>query len=63
MTKPAKWAALSTNRPLPPKHPIIVPQATAKLVFAYARADIKPAFDNHRVNQMYSVRLRMLYSF
>ena len=45
------------------KHPVFVPQATAKLVFAYARTNLKPAFDNHRINEMYSVRLRMLYQF
>ena len=45
------------------KHPIVVDQATAKLVFAYAKADLQPSFENHRVNEMYSVRLRLLYSF
>jgi hypothetical protein len=45
------------------KHSIFVPQATAKLVGAYARADINPAFENSRTNEMYSVRLRLLYSY
>ena len=45
------------------KHSIFVPQATAKLVGAYARAEITPAFENSRTNEMYSVRLRLLYSY
>jgi hypothetical protein len=45
------------------KHSIFVPQATVKLVAAYARADIQPAVGNSRTNEMYSVRLRLLYSY
>jgi hypothetical protein len=45
------------------KHPIVVPQATAKVVFAYARTDLKPGFGNDRINEMYSVRLRLLYTY
>jgi hypothetical protein len=45
------------------KHPVIVDRATVKLVFAYARAELQPSYDNHRINDMYSVRLRLLYQF
>jgi hypothetical protein len=45
------------------KRPIVFSKLTAKLVFAFARADLQPAFDNARINDMYSVRLRMLYRF
>ena len=45
------------------KHPFVVPEATAKVVFAYARATLDPAFDNRRENEMISVRLRVLYRF
>jgi len=45
------------------KHPVFVPQATAKLVVAYARANLRPSFDNARINEMYSARLRLMYRF
>jgi hypothetical protein len=45
------------------RHPIVVPNLTAKLVFAWARADLEPAFDNPRVNDMYSLRLRLHMTF
>jgi hypothetical protein len=45
------------------RHPIVVPNLYAKLVFAWARADLQPAFDNPRVNDMYSLRLRLYMTF
>jgi len=45
------------------RHPIVIPNLTAKLVFAWARADLEPAFDNPRVNEMYSLRLRLHMTF
>jgi hypothetical protein len=45
------------------RHPLLFPWLTAKLVFAWARADIDPSFDNPRVNDMYSVRLRLFMLF
>ena len=42
---------------------VIVPEATAKLVMAYAKARLEPAYDNARDNEMYSLRVRVLYSF
>lgn len=45
------------------KQPLWTPAATLKLVFALARADLEPSFENHRVNDMGSVRLRLLYAF
>ncbi|MBM4397398.1 MAG: carbohydrate porin [Deltaproteobacteria bacterium] len=45
------------------RHPVVIPNLTAKLVFAWARADLEPAFDNPRVNDMYSVRLRLHMAF
>ncbi len=44
-------------------HPIITDDLTAKLVVAYAEADLRPAFDNWRVNTMQSIRLRVQYDF
>jgi hypothetical protein len=41
----------------------VVPNLYAKLVFAWARADLQPAFDNPRVNDMYSLRLRLYMTF
>jgi len=45
------------------RHPLVFPWLTAKLVFAWARADLEPSFDNPRVNDMYSVRLRLFMLF
>lgn len=45
------------------RHPIVVQWLTAKLVFAWAKADLQPAVDNHRINDMYSVRLRLYMTF
>jgi hypothetical protein len=45
------------------RHPVIFPWFSAKLVFAWARADLEPAFDNPRVNDMWSVRLRLFMQF
>jgi hypothetical protein len=45
------------------RHHIFLPELMAKLVFSWAEADIRPAFDNGRVNEMYSVRLRLAMVF
>jgi len=45
------------------RHPLYYPWLTAKLVVAWAEADLEPSFDNPRVNDMYSVRLRVLMVF
>jgi len=45
------------------RHPIVFPWLQAKLVGAWARADLAPAFDNPRVNDMWSVRLRLSMVF
>ena len=45
------------------RHPIVFQWLTAKLVFAWAKADLTPAFDNPRANDMYSVRLRVYMTF
>ena len=45
------------------KRPLLVPEATVKLVLAYARADLRPAFDNARVNEMVSARVRLMVVF
>jgi hypothetical protein len=45
------------------RHPLYFDWLTAKLVFAWARADLEPAFENQRVNEMYSVRLRLFMQF
>jgi hypothetical protein len=45
------------------QHRIFIDQLTAKLVLAYAKADLEPAFENPRVNEMYSARLRLLFVF
>jgi hypothetical protein len=45
------------------RHPIVFPWLTAKLVAAWARADLEPAFDNARENDMFSVRLRLFMQF
>jgi hypothetical protein len=45
------------------RHPIFYPWLTAKLVVAWADADLEPGFDNPRVNDMYSVRLRLFMVF
>lgn len=50
-------AFVSLKRALP------VPAATLKLVLAWARADLRPSFDNARVNEMASARLRLMYVF
>jgi len=41
------------------RHPLYFQWLTAKVVFAWAKADLQPAVDNHRENDMYSVRLRL----
>jgi len=45
------------------RHPIYFSWLTGKLVFAWAKADLEPSFDNPRVNDMYSVRLRLFMQF
>ena len=45
------------------RHPIVFPWLSAKLVVAWARADLEPAFDNARQNDMFSVRLRLFMQF
>ncbi len=45
------------------RHPLVFPWLTAKLVVAWARADLRPAFENARVNDMMSVRLRLAMTF
>jgi hypothetical protein len=40
-------------------HPIVLDNLLAKVVFSYARADLRPAFENARVNDMFSARLRL----
>lgn len=45
------------------RHPVVIPALMAKLVFAWARADLEPSFDNPRVNEMYSIRLRLSMQF
>ena len=45
------------------RHPLVFPAMTAKLVFAWARADLEPSFDNPRINDMYSLRLRLFMQF
>ncbi len=45
------------------KRSIIVPEASLKAVFAYAKASLKPAIGNARDNEMASVRVRLLYGF
>ena len=45
------------------RHPIVFPWLTAKLVFAWAEAELEPAFDNPRANDMYSLRLRLFMEF
>ena len=45
------------------RHPIVFPWLTAKLVFAWAEADLEPAYDNARTNDMYSLRLRLFMEF
>jgi hypothetical protein len=41
------------------RHPIVIDNLMAKVVFSYARADLNPAYDNDRLNDMFSVRLRL----
>ncbi len=43
------------------KHPIVLDALTAKIVAAYAKADLEPSFDNPRENEMFSVRVRLSY--
>jgi hypothetical protein len=45
------------------RHPLVFPWLQAKLVFAWANADLEPSFDNPRVNDMFSVRLRLSMVF
>jgi len=45
------------------RHPLYFKWLTAKLVFAWARADLEPSFENKRINEMYSVRLRLFMQF
>jgi len=45
------------------RHPIVFSWLWAKLVVAYARGDLRPAFENARVNDMISVRLRLSMTF
>jgi hypothetical protein len=45
------------------RHPIVFSWLWAKLVVAYARADLRPSFENERVNDMISVRLRLSMTF
>ncbi len=45
------------------RHPIVLDNLVAKVVFSYARADLRPAFENSRVNDMFSVRLRLYMVF
>lgn len=45
------------------KRSIIVPEATAKVVFAHAKAELKPAIGSARQNEMMSVRFRLLFQF
>lgn len=45
------------------RHPLVFPWLTAKLVAAWSRADLQPAFDNPRENDMFSVRLRLFMQF
>jgi hypothetical protein len=45
------------------RHPLVFSWLTAKLVVAWARADLRPAFENSRVNDMISVRLRLAMTF
>ncbi len=45
------------------RHHIFVRRLTAKLVFSWAEADLRPAVGNQRLNEMYSIRLRMAMVF
>ena len=45
------------------KRPIIVSEASVKVVFAWARATLAPAIGNKRDNRMASVRVRLQYTF
>lgn len=45
------------------RHPLYFDWLTAKLVFAWARADLEPSFENQRMNEMYSLRLRLFMQF
>ncbi len=45
------------------RHPLYFSWLTGKLVFAWAKADLEPSFDNPRINDMYSVRLRLFMQF
>jgi hypothetical protein len=45
------------------KRSVIVPEATAKLVLAHAKADLRPSHGNNRVNEMISARFRLMHVF
>jgi hypothetical protein len=45
------------------QHSIFIPELTAKVVLAYAKARMDESFDNDKTNEMMSARLRVRYVF
>ena len=45
------------------RHPVVLPQLMAKLVVAWARAEREPGVGDPHTNDMFSVRLRLYFTF